>query len=167
MPRTFLHTSANRTFRRPTAVCDRARSHARAEEGQALVEFSLVLLPFLLLFLGFAFFGLAINGQLDETHLASQAARMAAVNDPSVNTEARLKKWVKENGDSASVREGTATLCFPNGKSGIGEPVEVKLEFTNKWGEFLPKELNLPSTTKSFAEMRIEVPLAEAEAKTC
>ena len=50
------------------------------QEGVALIEFALVLPLLLLLVLGVIDFGKAFNYKNDETHLANQAARYAAVN---------------------------------------------------------------------------------------
>ena len=66
-----------------TAARARARARVRDERGQALVELALVLPILLLMVLGIAKFALALNAQNDQTTVASQIARYAAVNqDP-------------------------------------------------------------------------------------
>jgi Flp pilus assembly protein TadG len=64
------------------------------EEGVALVEFAFVLPLLLVLVLGIVDFGKAFNYKNDETHLANQAARYAAVNnspDPTWATDNTTK----------------------------------------------------------------------------
>src|SRR5919201_6035109 len=56
------------------------RSRVWDERGVALVEFALVVPLVLLLILGMIDFGKAINYWIDETHLANEGARWAAVN---------------------------------------------------------------------------------------
>src|SRR6266550_4310535 len=57
------------------------RRFAADDRGVALVEFALVLPLILLLLLGMIDFGKAFNYWNDETHLANEAARFAAVNN--------------------------------------------------------------------------------------
>ena len=60
-----------------------AHFHPRAvrnEDGAALVEFVLVLPLLLLLLIGMLDLGKAFNYWIDETHLANEGARYAAVN---------------------------------------------------------------------------------------
>jgi hypothetical protein len=57
----------------------RRRLALRRQDGQGLVEFSLALVPLLLILLGVAQFGLAWNRKNDAVHLANEAVRMAVV----------------------------------------------------------------------------------------
>ena len=59
----------------------------RNEKGTALVELSLVLPLLLILLLGMADFGKAMTEWIDETHLASEGARLAAVSYCPDNTQ--------------------------------------------------------------------------------
>jgi Flp pilus assembly protein TadG len=125
-------------------------------------------LPLLLLLLfGIAYFGLALNGWIDETHLATEAARFAAVNSEHGTgelKEASFLKWITEQGDSKDIQEKTkATICSPESK--IGEYVEVKLTYTHDWVPIL--NLGKSSTITSTAHMRIEVPPSTAYPTTC
>ena len=52
----------------------------RREEGQAVVEFALILFPLLLLVVGIIQFGIAISFWQDQQRLAAQGARVAIVN---------------------------------------------------------------------------------------
>src|SRR5688572_14037703 len=51
------------------------------ESGQVMVEFALILLPFLLLVGGIIYFGIGLNYWLDTQRLANQGARWAVVNE--------------------------------------------------------------------------------------
>ncbi|HEX5823908.1 MAG TPA: TadE family protein [Candidatus Limnocylindrales bacterium] len=56
-----------------------ALASARPERGQSLVEFSLVLIPLLLIMLGIIQFGLIFNAQVTITNAAREGARAATV----------------------------------------------------------------------------------------
>jgi Flp pilus assembly protein TadG len=62
------------------------RLPVRREDGQALVEFALVLIPLVLLLFGTIEFGRAWNTKNLAVHLANEAARMAAVNQVNCTT---------------------------------------------------------------------------------
>ena len=53
---------------------------ARREDGQATVEFAIVIPLLLLLVFGIVQFGKAFNNWIDLNHLANESARWAAVN---------------------------------------------------------------------------------------
>ncbi len=59
--------------------CGRRRLGAR-ENGQAMVEFALILFPLLLIVAGVIQFGIGLNFWLDSNRIANQGARMAVVN---------------------------------------------------------------------------------------
>jgi Flp pilus assembly protein TadG len=133
-----------------------------SESGQATLEFALVL-PFVILVLfGIALFGLALNDWIDETHLASQAARFAAVNNEHGTgaeiKEAAFLKWITEQGDSKEFAEGAkAEMCSPT--SQLGDYVKVRVTYTYNWlglANFFGAKAQTPLT--STATMRIEVP---------
>ena len=56
------------------------RGRIREERGTALVELALVLPLLLVILLGMLDFGKAFNEWMSQTHLASEGARLAAVN---------------------------------------------------------------------------------------
>ena len=58
----------------------------RSERGQSLVEFTLVLIPLLLILFGIIEFGLVMFDKVTVVHDAREAVRLAAVNDPSGKT---------------------------------------------------------------------------------
>lgn len=124
---------------------------ARADDGQAMVEFTIILIPVLLLVFGIAYFGLALNNWIDETHLASAAARFYAVNQNPGGEN--LSGWVKTHADTATLKEATATICSPT--SQVGDYVEVKITYPQKWLPILG--VGPESQITSTAQMRIEV----------
>src|SRR3954451_25174078 len=98
------------------------RRFAADERGVALVEFVLVLPLVLLLLLGMIDVGKAVNYWNDETHLANEAARDAAVNnshDPSwagskTTTAFKVNTAIKGQADTPELRNGgTASIPSP------------------------------------------------------
>lgn len=107
------------------------RAAARIEDGQALVEFALVLPLLLVILFGIIQFGLAVNSANDETHLANEVARYAVVNeDPGPKT---LQEWGKSQAESSLLSSG-AQVCikYPKGTE-VGSPVEVQVKSTVNW----------------------------------
>ena len=135
-----------------STVCARA-ADAR---GQALAEFALVLPILLLVLFGILEFGLALNTESDETHLANEVARYAIINENPGGAE-ELQQWAKKQGDNNFLTSsGQVCVSFPEGAE-AGKPVKVEATSTIKW---LPI-LNLKaasSTLKGTAYMRLEAP---------
>jgi Flp pilus assembly protein TadG len=136
-------------------VVDRARE----ERGQALVEFALIGTVFLMILFGIAQFGLALNSANDETHLANEVARYAAVNyNPSSGQS--LLSWVKSTQSDSNMMANGSQICvsFLQGSDGntgqVGDPIQVTVSTTMNW---LPILGVGPSTTVTGkAVMRIE-----------
>jgi Flp pilus assembly protein TadG len=151
------------------------------ENGVALVEFALVLPLLLVLLLGMIDVGKAVNYWNDETHLANEAARYAAVNnspDPnwaSNKTTAayKINTAIKNQADTNELKQGGtqsistpgATVCiyFPNGthatgpKALQGEPVKVVVTAQYNWLGYLVGKGLLPhSTLTATSSMRLE-----------
>jgi hypothetical protein len=138
--------------------------HGRAaENGQALVEFALVLPVLLLIVMGILWFGRALNYSQDETRLTNVTARYAAVDQVPPGAGSSLVEWVRSQADSAELRNGTGNVegppevCvrFPSGP-GVGNPVEVKMTAKFKWLPIL--KVGTSSKIVGSATMRIEVP---------
>jgi len=74
----------------------RMRTIGRSQDGQAMVEFALVLPVLLLLIFGIIQFGILFNNYVTLTDAVRAGARQAAVSrtvpDPVAATESRLKK---------------------------------------------------------------------------
>jgi Flp pilus assembly protein TadG len=134
----------------------------------ALVEFALILPVLFLLIAGILYFGRYINYQLDETHLANEAARYAAVAQVPYNCQATSTPLATCIAQQATgelkhgSRDVTAvSVCVSNGVGGagqVGDPVTV----TVKSHYNLVPILGLSATTipdSETATMRIEQPL--------
>ena len=151
MPPTLL----NRSIRR-------LGTKLRQERGQALAEFAVVLPVLMLIIVGILTFGRYMNYSNQETQLASQAARWAAVNvDPS-GTQT-LQTFVQsqttgelENGSSDVTSPAHVYLYYPSSDPGgvIGHEVRACVVATVK---LLPMLGAVTSATLAeSATMRIE-----------
>jgi hypothetical protein len=145
----------------------------RGQSGQALTEFVLVAPIVLALLFGIAEFGLALNATNDETHIANEVARYAAVNqNPGAESGGRssLQAWGKQQADESGEKSGTLCIRFPTGRATVGEPVEVEFTSTKAWGEILWKPLRGNpvqfATTRLVGKaiMRLEAPPTTFEA---
>jgi Flp pilus assembly protein TadG len=123
------------------------RRLTKSERGASLVEFALVApLLFVVLF-GMIDFGKGIAYWIDQTHLANEAARFAAVNrnpgataTPATSlqqyTQLQAASGELRDGGTASVpTAGKANVCitFPSGTSNVGDPVRVTVTSTYNW----------------------------------
>lgn len=134
----------------------RKRSHD--DSGAALIEFALVLPLLLLLVFGIVDFGRAINYWIDETHLANEAARFAAVGrNPALS--GTFQDWIAGQAVTKELREGSGSvggdglevcLDFPNGPE-VGEPLVVTVTASFNW---LPI-LNIADDTDPLTEADI------------
>jgi Flp pilus assembly protein TadG len=137
------------------------------ESGAALVEFVLVVPVLLMLILGMLDFGKAYNYWIDETHLAHEGARFAAVNK-NPGPGATLQQSIRDQADTPELRNGgTASVAnplqvcidFPNGTSQIGDPVRVRITTTYSFLSFVASELGIASKTLiADSTMRLEQP---------
>jgi len=132
-----------------------------------MVEFALILPVFLMgIFLIFDF-GRAINYWIDETHLASEGARLAAVD--RVPSGGDLKTYLRGEADTGELRDGGTDsvsnplqVCveFPSnavtGTSGkVGDPVKVIVRTTYNWMPILGIDAT-SSTIVGSATNRLE-----------
>src|SRR5205823_4816497 len=85
------------------------------ERGVALVEFALVLPLLLLLLLGMIDVGKAVNYWNDETHLANEAARYAAVNK-NPGPQSTLNQSILNQADTTELKNG-GTTSLPAGET--------------------------------------------------
>jgi Flp pilus assembly protein TadG len=134
------------------------------EDGVALVEFALVLPILALLLFSMLDMGKAFNYWIDETHLANEGARFAAVNrNPGGGS---LQQYIQQQATTAELRNGgtasvpdPARVCisFPNGTSNVGDPVLVTVSATYRWLPFLSGQLGIAqSTITGSSHMRLE-----------
>jgi Flp pilus assembly protein TadG len=148
----------------PLASLRRVRSRQERqalvdERGVALVEFALVLPLLLLVILGIVDFGKAFGYKNQETHLANEAARYAAVNSCAACDSAgkTINQFVKDDATPSELRNGLVlTIAFtdPTPKNHcIGSPVKVTINYTYKFFGFLKL---LPVTVGASSTMRLE-----------
>ena len=150
--------------RQRTRVIERARS----EDGVALVEFALLLPVLALLLFGMLDFGKAFNYWIDETHLANEAARLAAVNRNPAPSGTLLQEYIRDQATTPELKNGGTPsvaspleVCieFPAGTSNVGDPVKVTVETTYQWLGIVTGQIpSLTQTTiRGQATMRLEV----------
>jgi Flp pilus assembly protein TadG len=100
----------------------------RDESGQAAIEYALVL-PFVILILFVLInFGFLFNYWNNEQHLASVAARYAAVGViPGGGTSLKAAVLAQADADTLT---NNATMCvsFPNGRA-VGQPVSIDISY--------------------------------------
>ena len=84
-----------------------AAERFESEAGAAMVEFALVLPLLLVVVLGLTDFGKAFNYWIDETHLANEGARLAAVNCGGTSCPGgNLAQYIQSQADSNELRNG-------------------------------------------------------------
>ncbi len=133
----------------------------RDDDGQALVEFALVLPILLLVVLGIFEFGRAYNYWVDETHLANQAARFASVNHRP-DAGQTITQYVRNQATTNELKNGTGQvspglkLCITTTGT-VGDPVRVDATSTYHWLSFLGVS-QLQTQIKGSATMRVESP---------
>jgi Flp pilus assembly protein TadG len=128
------------------------RRRLHGESGAAIVEFALIL-PFLCLIIVLILdFGRAFNYWIDTTHLASEGARLAAV-DHVPQGSASLQDYIRGKADTNELRNGGTRwidapleVCVnPGPGDEVGDPVEVTVTTTY---DFLPTgSLNIPGVS--------------------
>jgi Flp pilus assembly protein TadG len=144
----------------------RSGDRARSEKGVALVEFALLLPILALLLFGMLDFGKAFNYWIDETHLANEGARWAAVNkNPS--TSGTLQQYIRSQATTAELRDGgtssiagplSVCITYPAGTANEGDPVKVTVETTYNWLGLIADRISVASSTiRGSATMRLEV----------
>ena len=158
------------------ALRQRGRLPLRNERGTALVEFALVLPLVLVLLLGMIDVGKAVNYWNDETHLANEAARAAAVNnspDPNWaanrnNANYKINTAILNQADSNELKTGGSSsipspmsvcIYFPNGTHNVGDPLKVVVKVQYNWLGYLVGRRggSLPSSQlTATSTMRIE-----------
>jgi Flp pilus assembly protein TadG len=134
---------------------------ARCERGLAVVEFA-VLVPLLVLILfGIADFGLAMNSYNNQTQLANEGARYAAVN--RVPSGSSLASYIKSQGDTDQIRNDSQVCVKLLGSNKVGQPVEVTVSLPFDWAVgSMPIIGTLPKPTiVGSAVMRMEQPAGD------
>jgi Flp pilus assembly protein TadG len=152
-----------------TAPQRRLRVRLRQEDGQALVEFALVLPWIVLLLFGALDLAKAYSYWTDSTHLANVGARFAAVGTvPSGYTS--LQSYLQAQAENSDLGgKIIVTICNPTGGAyAIGQPLRVQVSSTFSYLPFMPGTLN--STISSTATNRVEqlgLPSGSQPSGTC
>ncbi len=155
------------------------------DRGVALAELALVLPLLLVLLFGMLDFGKAFNEWIDETHLANEGARLAAVGYPAVvgscdastapNPNTCLTQYIRDGADINELKAGRAGDAYADAQSAaqvcisyptnpatgshglIGDPVQVTVNVTYKWLNYLVNRVSLAATPiTGKATMRLE-----------
>jgi Flp pilus assembly protein TadG len=139
----------------------------RAESGVALIEFALVLPLLALLLFSVLDMGKAFNYWIDETQLAHEGARYAAVNqnpDPaSPNFLAALRNQAYvtpelRNGGNSVPTPLKVCVYLPQGPV-VGKPVTVEVTSQYRFMSFITNSLGIPGVPKDIlarSTMRLE-----------
>ena len=145
-----------------------SRGRLSREEGQAVVEFALVVPLICLLILAIFHFGKVMNYWLDLNHVASEGARKAAVN--TFASDAEYDTYIRSRLETGELRAGgttsipaaaTIALCLPEGGD-VGDPVTVQVAA----GYSLPF-IGTTITLRGTATMRLEQQADFAGAGAC
>ena len=157
------------------------RIRVKDSRGTALAELALVLPLLLLLIMGTLDFGKAFNEWIDETHLANEGARLAAVGyladgcTSVANPNTCIAKQIQEDAGIPELKngraltpyaaaQGAARVCisYPTNPATtthglVGDPVQVTVATTYHWLNYLVRTIPFPATPiVGKATMRLE-----------
>ena len=131
-----------------------------------MTEFALILPLLMLLLVGMLDFGKAYNYWIDQTHLANEGARWAAVNKNPGGTTMTLQQYIVSKANTDELKNGGTSsisnplgvcIAFPNTSSNVGDPVEVRVATTYTWLPIIGEKISVLQTTiNGSATMRIE-----------
>lgn len=163
---------------KPPSLTSRSPHHPQA--GVALVEFALVVPILFIVLFGILDFGKAFNYWNDETHLASEASRFAAVNRNPATDGSTLQSYIASQADSSELRSGGTSavssplqVCvdFPAGTSNVGDPVRVTVKTTYHFIPILRGAfsgvVDPQKTLTATSTMRLEAPPTNYSANPC
>ena len=127
----------------------------RREDGQAIIELGIALPLIAALIVCLVDLGFGVSDQLGAAQLASQAARLAAVNSSELT--AGVPTFVQGELNTTTLKTANVAVCFPPGPTGttaqIGDPVTVSVTSSFQVAQFIPS-VTLP--VKGEATMRLE-----------
>ena len=162
MERSRYSTASGLETRRRSGLSGRFED----ERGVALTEFALILPVLMLVLVGMLDFGKAYNYWIDQTHLANEGARWAAVNKNPGGTAMSLQQHIASkantnelrNGGTGSIATGLSVCIeFPDVTSNVGDPVRVRVSTTYTWLPLIGDKISILQTTiNGSATMRIE-----------
>jgi Flp pilus assembly protein TadG len=109
------------------------RNRNNRNEGQAVVEFALVITLLLVIVLGIFEFGRLWMTMNVLSGAAREGARIAAVTGPS---PAQVRNAVQNVLDAANIEGATVTIAGPNGNNEV--TVTVQIDYATVTGNFVP-----------------------------
>ncbi|HSH76398.1 MAG TPA: TadE/TadG family type IV pilus assembly protein [Longimicrobiales bacterium] len=109
----------------------------QSEDGQALVEFALVIPILLLLIAGIAEFSRAWNTQQVLTDAAREALRSSVVADSGFSYDAMLG-LIDQALRRASLDPNRADVSVDGWKTGTGTPARIRIDYRYEFGFFAP-----------------------------
>ena len=109
----------------------------RSEDGQALVEFALVVPVLLLLVLGLVEFSRAWNTQQVLTDAARESLRSSVVANPNFTYDAMLGV-INQSLLRASLDPERAQVTVEGWKTGTGTPARIRIDYLYEFGFFGP-----------------------------
>ena len=112
----------------------RARSW-RSEDGQAVVEFALVIPILLLMILGLVEFSRAWNAKQVLTDTAREALRNAVVANPDYTYE-DMRQLIDDALVRASLDPEAADVSVEGWKAGTGTPARIRIDYRYEFGVF-------------------------------
>lgn len=115
----------------------RARSLLRNEDGQALVEFAMVVPILLLLILGLVEFARAWNTQQVLTDTAREALRSSVVADPGFTYEA-MRAQIDEALRRAALDPDNAQVTVEGWRGGTGTRARIVIDYKYDMGFLSP-----------------------------
>lgn len=132
----------------------RLAARLRQEDGQALVEFALVVPILLLVLFGIVDLAKAYNYWNDSTHLANVGARFAAVGSAPTGD---LKQYLRNQAETSELGTGLfITICSPTGSYAVGEPIKVIVSSTYTFLPIVGDKVGPSTTIKATATNRVE-----------
>ena len=159
--------------------------------GVALAELALVLPLLLVLLLGMLDFGKAFNEWIDETHLANEGARLAAVGyvaagcTSALNPNTCIAQQIQGDANIPELKtgrpltpyagaQGAARVCisYPTNPATtthglVGDPVQVTVAATYHWLNYLVNQVKFVATPiVGKATMRLERRATDTAAAT-
>jgi Flp pilus assembly protein TadG len=157
------------------------QTFVKDSRGTALAELALVLPLLLLLIMGTLDFGKAFNEWIDETHLANEGARLAAVGylasgcETAANPNTCIVQQIQGDASIPELKNGrtltpyadaqnAARVCisYPTNPATtthglVGDPVQVTVQTTYHWLNYLVRTIPFPATPiVGKATMRLE-----------
>ncbi|GIW17041.1 MAG: TadE/TadG family type IV pilus assembly protein [Tepidiforma sp.] len=140
------------------------RRFRETETGQALVEFTMILPLFVLLFMSMVEFGRAFHTWLLITNAAREGARIAAVQSDLATVQTRIYDSFCANYPSqCNIDPSRVTITTANVQGSRGSMVQVDVAYNFQWVTPIGNIVNLVSggnlanlTIRSHASMRLE-----------